>query len=162
MSPALRPRRARPRAPAAAAARPAPWRPTPAPSPEADRSRRSPRSYLRVSRFPVLPTSPHSIQFMYAQDCAGLAGEAKCAQALARHRCGCARARPPPGRPSRAGLPTPLRFVTFNDGATSSATLHAASANLHRLLRMRFGSFAPRPSEELAPPADPKKRMPSL
>ena len=75
--------------------------------------------FLRVERFPVVAMRPSHVRFTYAQRCAG-EGELRCARALVAPN---------------------VDFATFNDDATSTRTLQLGLATLHRLLRVRFGSF---------------------
>ena len=76
--------------------------------------------YLRVAQFAVSPTPSSRVEFLFAQSCARLEGAGRCAQLLAQRASD---------------------FVTFNDDATDDARPRAGLANLHRLLRARYGTF---------------------
>ena len=77
--------------------------------------------YLRVQQFPVVPMPPSRARFFYAQRCATPNGELNCARALSgRH----------------------VDFATYNDDATSEQELRKGLDPLHRMLKVRYGSFA--------------------
>ena len=76
--------------------------------------------YLRAARYPVLPMGAKRIEFLYAQRCAKSDGYARCAKLLRTRDSD---------------------FVTFNDDATTQATLDAGLASLHRLLAADYGTF---------------------
>ena len=76
--------------------------------------------YLRVEQFAVIAMGSAQVHFAYAQRCAKPEGTIKCSRHLA----------------SKA-----VNFVTFNDDATDRQELQAGLANLHRLLRVKFGTF---------------------
>ena len=76
--------------------------------------------FLRVEGFPVVPMGSKRVKFTYAQRCAKLDGEVRCAKLLTGHAAD---------------------FATFNDDATSKRELDAGLASLHRLLRARYGAF---------------------
>ena len=77
--------------------------------------------YLRASQFAVEPTPSSRIEFVFAQKCAKLEGMQRCKRLLRQRNSD---------------------FVTFNDDATSRASLDAGLVNLHKLLRVQYGTFS--------------------
>jgi hypothetical protein len=76
--------------------------------------------YLRVQRYPTLSVSSDRIEFLFAQRCARPEGERRCAKLIRTRNSD---------------------FVTFNDDATTRATLDAGLNSLHRILRADYGTF---------------------